>query len=238
MAVLDRRTPRSRYLPGLVLVGLLGGALPMAATGQQAMATRITTANADAQRLASLMRGLAYSMQVASGALATDGQRLRATGALDDARRIARVLRDVAPGGEPAGRDGLDAVERARHALQNGNPAAASRILHDASVRMQRLATQAPADPVGAVRSADTGKPVINAAGQRLGRLERLLPKQDGVTRAVLKVGGVINLFGFVDAGYREVTVPVDQLVAGKTMVAITSSITPEQAGQLPAYGR
>lgn len=181
-----------------------------------------------------LMIGLGHSMQTAAQALDTDGQRSRATRALDDARRVARVLRDAMPHGDAVGALGIDAVNEARHALQNGNPQAASHRLRVGS--QQLLGGQVARSTTPPLDGSAASKLVINARGQRVGRLDRLVEDGHGKRQAVLKVGGMIDLLGFIDANNRLVVVPADSLVEGKRMVALTSDITPQQAVALPLW--
>lgn len=188
-------------------------------------------------RAESIVHGLARSMDNAARMLASGKERFQGIRSLDDARRVARILRDVAPPNDHAMvRFGLQAVKNARHAVQNGDPQAAAQILR--SARDQLLSRSSGRGKVGSpVDSSAVGKLVVNAEGKRIGRVDRLEQTSPGVQFAVLKVGGLVDLFGFLDLGNELVGVPAEQLVVGKRMVALRSAITPEQAENLPRFG-
>ncbi len=212
-------------------------ALAPSAHSQVTSASTGAVAEQGAVRTESIVNGLARSMGNAATMLASEKKRFQGVRSLDDARRVARILRDVAPSNDHAMvRFGLQAVKRARHALQNGDPQAAVQILrsaHDQLLSRSRGRWKV-SSPVG---SSAVGKLVVNAEGKRIGRVDRLERTSQGVQFAVLKVGGVVNLFGFLDAGNELVGVPAEQLVVGNRMVALRSAITPEQAENLPRFG-
>ena len=205
------------------------GALPSTAGSGSVTATSTPRGNLDM-----LIRGLADSMERAAGALRADGQRLQATKSLDDARRAARVLDEVRT--RLSQRDaslGIANVDDARHALQMGDAQRSARILLDGARRLRAslardTSIQSDAAP-GLPLEKSLGKGVINARGEELGKLDRLVLAPAGRRYAVLKEGGVVDLFGFLDVANRLVVVPTDQLIAGGRMVAVASDVTARQ---------
>lgn len=178
-------------------------------------------------KLGALARGLAESMSSAAQRLTEKGRRLEATQALDDARRVARLLRDVAPDASVA-EAGLNSVREARQALQNGDPARASVILTQAAGRLNEKATT-----IGAAVSIDQlaaiGKHVINEKGAELGKVARFVADSAGRRYAVLLEQGVVDLFGFLSVGNQLVVVPADSLVLGRRLAAVATDVTVDQ---------
>lgn len=171
--------------------------------------------------LAALDAGLAARMQAAARNLAPGGDRLEATRALDAARRLARVEHGLAGCGLSFG-EPLQAVEAARHALQMGDPAGAATVLRQESGAL----AQARRTAVCRATPAAVGKLVVNARGERLGRLTALDPASGAAT---LKTGGVVDLFGFLDAGNASVAVRADRLVEGRRLVVLAEDVTPAE---------
>lgn len=179
-------------------------------------------------KLGALARGLAESMSSAAQRLTEKGRRLEATQALDDARRVARLLRDVAPDASVA-EMGLNSVREARQALQNGDPARASEILAQAARRLNEKATT-----IGAAVPIDNqlgaiGKHVINEKGAELGKVARFVADSAGRRYAVLLEQGVVDLFGFLSVGNQLVVVPADSLVLGRRLAAVATDVTVDQ---------
>lgn len=182
-------------------------------------------------KLGALVRGLAESMSSAAQRLTDKGRRLEATEALDDARRIARLLSDVAPDHmRDSAELGLNSVQEARHALQTGDPEHASTILARAGdVLMERnRAINGAAAPVVDERLA-TGRRVVNAKGQKLGKISSFGADSAGHRCVILKKQGVINLFGFLDFDNQLVVVPVESLVVGSQLAAVATEATADQ---------
>lgn len=182
-----------------------------------------------------LLEGLASSMSRSAHYLREDRQRLRATRALDDARRAARVLKEAAfDEWKPVALKGYETVQSARHALQMGRPARAALILENGSERLRAAAastdflTSKGGLRLGTAMRAQ-GVRLINAHGTVVGELERIDRRPNGPSEAVLKVGGVTDLFGFVDFDNKRVTIPADHVVLGDKMAALASDATAEQ---------
>ena len=185
----------------------------------------------EAGNITSLILGLSQSMEEAGTKLAKEGKRREATKAMDDARRVARLLDDVAAeSSEPLAKDGIDSVRKARHALQNGDTAGAADILLAVSERLALSAPSAGSEAGPRPNTAgESGTKVINAKGARLGEVDSLATGPDGKPYAVLKEGGVVDLFGVFDIGTTRVTVPFEEIVAGKGMWAVARDISAEQ---------
>lgn len=192
-----------------------------------------------ASPLAVLIGGLAERMDEAASALQTSGQRRQATQALDEARRLSRVLQDVTPAQERFAQ-GLDGVRVARHELQNGRPASAVEALRRSSEKLRALrafADALPAPELSEVGTADLrGKTLINARGEKIGEFRRLIKRGDDQSLAVVEVGGVTDLFGFLDLGTRQVALPASEMLAGRRAVAIAANIEQVQLAELPRY--
>lgn len=191
-------------------------------------AERPNVADQSNGKLAALARGLGESMSSAAQHLTEKGRRLEATRALDDARRVARLLRDIAPGARAA-ELGLNYVREARHALQNGDPARASGFLEQAGGRLNETAARiGGAAPLIDPRQA-IGKHVINAKGEELGKIGQFVADPDGRRHAVLLEHGVVDLFGFLSVGNQLVVVPADSLVLGGRLAAVATDVTADQ---------
>jgi hypothetical protein len=186
----------------------------------------------EAANMRMLLEGLASSTADSAHFLRQDGQRLRATRALDDARRAARVLKEAATDAwQPIALEGYETVQSARHALQMGQPERAELILENGSERLRAAAasttllTSGGGLRLGTVTSIQKVR-LIDARGAVLGRVELIERRPNGPSEAVLKVGGVTHLFGFLDYGNERITVPADHLVFGKKMAALSCTVT------------
>lgn len=158
---------------------------------------------------------LANRLREAADNLSAGGDRLHATRALDAARRLARVEASLVGCPGAATSISLKAVESARRALQNGRTEVAVALLRQASQ------ASSPSLPSACTAgSSAVGKLVMNRHGERIGRLVSLTPGGG----AILKVGGAINWFGFLDFGNSRRTVPAGQLVEGRRMVVLLNS--------------
>jgi hypothetical protein len=190
-------------LATLLATGLVAAAVRTAA----AAAPSAAPSSVDLQPLQS---GLAARFQEAARNLGPGGDRLKATHALDAARRLARVETSIVGCPQAASAAPLRRLEAARRALQNGRTRAAIALLGQAGP----LSAPSSACPPG---PSAAGKLVINSRGERIGRLASLSP----AGQAVLKVGGAINWLGFIDFDNRRTTVPAGQLVEGRRMVVL-----------------
>jgi len=219
-------TPSIRQTTAHIAAVMIVVASAAPITAQQSAAPLVQSADpTSSSPLGALVEGLAGRMNESARALQVDDERMRATTALDDSRRLARVLHEAAPwlGSD----DPLPAVEAARHALQNGDPPTAAQILREASKALQdpRPAARGPIQPLV---ENDTGIQVINGKGQKIGKLAAVR-EHNGEAQAVLKVGGVVDLFGFLDLANTLVTVPAREFVAGKRTAALARYATAEQ---------
>ncbi|MAW99502.1 MAG: hypothetical protein CMN72_07615 [Sphingomonas sp.] len=162
-----------------------------------------------------MVKGLAKDFQKAATALRSPSRRHEAMKTLDDARRLGRVMRDeLGPAGEAA----YKFVESARHAVQTGRPDEAARILETGAGRLTTLPFPNRFDSVD---RTNVGTRVIDAEGRKLGRISAI---DAAAGKATLKIGGVVDLFGFLDAGNRTVTVSNSDLAAGKMYAAYLGS--------------
>lgn len=168
-----------------------------------------------------LQLGLAQDLEVARRAL-RNGDRAGVVRALDGARRVGRVGRSAA---EPLFARPLASIEGARRALQNHNTLEASRAVDEA---VAALAAESPTGPGALTPSAPADARayrdavVLNAAGDRIGRVAGVEGED-----VVIVLGGIQDLFGFIDLGGTKVSVPPGDLVFGErrtlgpTMVAL-----------------
>ncbi|MGQ9371763.1 PRC-barrel domain-containing protein [Azospirillum sp. ST 5-10] len=188
--------------------------------------------------IAAVLSGLAMSMETAGTAF-REGRRRDGTRALNDARRAAMFGHDNATGPAVAvAADGLAAVRRGRHALQNGDPERAAAILLSGAEALRGAVAALPPVPPRPPADLDgiAGRNVIDADGTRLGEIDHIAEGADGTRYAVLRVGGVTDFAGFIDWGNREAAVPLDRLVIGRTMAALTESVSvPELLKHTPA---
>lgn len=180
-----------------------------------------TSARVSPDSIRALQQGVQQDLQLAAAAL-RQGDQTEVARALDGARRAARVGHFAA---DPLFAKSLNAIERARGALQNHQRSLAVNSVQEA------LSAMAAESPTG--QGALTAKPapdsvkqyegavVVNATGDRIGRVKTV----NGGT-AVLVLGGKQDVFGFLNFGGTEITVPIRQLVFGEarnlgpTMVA------------------
>lgn len=199
-----------------------------------AVATRQNDGAAERQSgpVGKLAEGLLSTMERAGKAL-INGPRMEGATGLDDALRLARVLRDAERGATRLGERALKEVERAKRALHNGDDAGAGKIVSEGAKSLRSQA-RGPAQPsaqamMRAPAAEDVGKNVINAEGKRLGEIDRLVAGRDGRRYAVVKFGGAIDWLGFIDFGNDFRAVPLEELVPGKRMVALARNVKPEE---------
>lgn len=176
-------------------------------------------------------QGLAEAMTASAKALDA-GQRHEATKAMDRALHLAEFA-TAAPALEgPSKRvfqDAHTAVKEGRHALQNGRPEDAARILADAGERLAgaTLAPVSPAPP-GAREPEDVeGLTMLNAQGHKLGELDGIESSPDGARLAVIGLGGFLGL------GEKTVQVPLGHLLVSDAFVVLPETVSREEFAKL-----
>lgn len=197
---------RTALFAGMCALGLAATVLPGWLAVQRqwhdvAVAHADTSGAAAAAPDSAAQRGLASSLQQAQQALA-QGERTRATAALDNAMRAAQVLHAaaIAPGAQAE-----EAIRSAQRALQDGRPHAAAGLLtppasSSTSAKGETHSTQ-----------AYEGAMLVDASGAVIGKVLRI----EG-DRAQLAVGGVHDFWGFWNVGWGEQAwVPIDRLLLG-----------------------
>ncbi len=202
-----------------------------------------------------LMKGLAYSMAEAARALA-GGRRTEGVRAADRALRAGEVAVFATSGrAQEAASLAFEAVRRARHEVQNGDPASARRRLAEHAARLEAwLVVGGEASgpsPASAARprepAPDGGPPgpawalvkdgaydgatVINARGERLGEAVGFVRAGDRVARVVVGTG-LRDFLGFWDLSGERASVSAEAIVLGQprvlgsTEVVLASSVT------------
>lgn len=175
-----------------------------------------STASQDS--LALLTTGTQFALETARSNF-EQGRRSEAVTALDAAMRTAEVGEYVAQGDRQSRfTRTLDAIKRTRRALQNGNPSEAQRMLEEAATMLSpanapAASTSAPM-PAQDTWGAYNGATLINAAGVRLGEVDRIQPSGNGAATAVVRLGNQ-DVLGFPDLGGTQLTVPGDGLLFG-----------------------
>ncbi len=185
-----------------------------------------------ADPIRALQTGVQRDLQLAQSALESDDV-TEVARALDGARRIALVGHFAA---DPLFARPLGTIERARRAAQNHQRAEAERAIQEG---LSTVAAESPtgagqltARPPGSDLKRYEGAVVLDASGVRIGRI-----KVVNSTAAVLVLGGKQDLFGFINVGGHEVSVPLRELVFGEakkfgpTMVAMPQRAAPAFAG-------
>jgi hypothetical protein len=205
-----------------------------AASIATAAAAGPVAATTPAGKLSALRAGLAARMSEAAVNLSPGGDRLKATRALDAARRLGRVERALVacPGGSSEGP--LRAVNAARHDLQIGRADVAVQILRNAASDLALPPSETAAPQTCSATAGAVGKLVVNARGERLGRLTQLGDPRTPESDAKVKTGEVVNWLGFIDFANGAVAVPAASLVEGDRMVVVATLATAEQ---LPKAG-
>ena len=172
-----------------------------------------------------LQQGMLHDLEAAERALRS-GHQSEVARALDGARRVARVGNSAAS--ELFSRP-LGAIDHARRALQDGHSDEAIAAVRDASASVAatsptgRGPTAAPRVPTSVERYRNAV--VLDGGGDRIGRVKSI----DRIS-ATLVLGGKQGVFGFINLGGRELTVPLDALVfgdaraLGPTMVVLTTA--------------
>ena len=166
-----------------------------------------------------LLNGLAGSIRVADEGIGR-GEGGGAVHALDGAMRAARVGYAAT---EPVARwalaDAVEQIEEARLDLQIGLRADARHHLGEAlsAVRgvdaMEILET--PSVPASSLWDGYRGATLLNANGVRIGELKDLRTA-GGREEAVIRLGRIQDLFGFLDLAGTEATVPAEDLLFGE----------------------
>lgn len=165
-----------------------------------------------------VLNGLESAMTEAALGL-RDGERLRATKALDRALHLAEFAaassKNNAEGTNPY-EAALDTVKDARHALQNGRPDGAAGLLRTGAAHLSSNLVLAPElsglDPD---RPGDyEGRPVLSADGARLGKIGDFGRNDHGPVVTV-EHGGSFGLGG------EETPVPLRHLLAGERFLVL-----------------
>ncbi|MBW7851676.1 MAG: hypothetical protein H3C38_14375 [Rhodospirillales bacterium] len=183
-----------------------------------------------AGRFATLIDGLASSADRAAEALREQDARLEATKALDAAERVALVFDHAAPPPLAAlAKQASGAMKHARQALQNGDPAKAAEVLAASAAALRAADPGVVTAPPKIDADDGPGKDVVNAEGHRIAEIDEVVRRQDGRSYAVLKTGGAIDWFGFIDFGNERVVVPLEELVAGKNMVVYAARVSQQE---------
>lgn len=230
---------KSKHLSVGTGLGLMIALAAVAFWGLGALATKrysepldpgmAMTTTAGERPLQILRTGTQDTLEIAQEYFASN-QPSKAVVALDAARRVARVGRDV---GAPGFAGLLEQLKQSRKAVQNGSRAEAATMLDAAS---REFANSAPTGAEASERSgmppgdatAYRGATVINAVGVRIGELESV-----DATDAVLALGNTRDVFGFWDVGGERTKVPLTQLIAGrKSGRGITTVVFPVAAAR------
>jgi len=207
--------PRAVIRRHLLAAAMLVPALPLARrpAAQPAGAAAAMPGPAAEPSFVVVQRTLAAAMTESAGALRAQ-HRLRATRALDRARRLARFAGKalgLAPEGIAAFGEALRAVERGRHALQMGRLEEAADILAMGAEALQaaRLGASRPVHPgIEAVAEAE-GRPVLDAQGEEVGSVEALAPDQAEV---LIAAGGMFGIGLFAHT----VRLPAQRVLLGR----------------------
>ena len=79
---------------------------------------------------------------------------------------------------------------------------------------------------------------MINARGEELGEVDSIAVGPDRKRHAVLKVKGILDLFGLgaFDFGNELMVVPLDEIVAAKSRWALASDVTAERLIETAPY--
>lgn len=199
---------KAGYLLVLLVIGAVSfalfGAIYEARVGKPLKAEMQASSTAD--RAALMRSGASHSLREAAGRLG-EGRRREAMHAMDAALRVVEVGA-AAFGG--VWHDVAKEVKRAKQAMANGKPMRAADAMRAATARLDE-AGQGKAGRAEPGREYE-GAIVINAAGARIGELTALDP---GTGRGRMALGGVRDLYGFLDLGGRAMELPSKELVYG-----------------------
>jgi hypothetical protein len=104
-------------------------------------------------------------------------------------------------------------IQEARIALQNGRSMRAAELAGAALafVPSPNVSTASEIRTDSIVQGKYNGAKVLNARGVRVGEIRRIENDE-----AVMSIGGVAGLFGFLDFGGQEVRVPLDHVLLGE----------------------
>jgi hypothetical protein len=192
-----------------VAIGALGAGPALAQANSAHVATQPSVRVRD---------GLAANMAQAADALRR-GERYDATRALNRARHLANAMASapqVASEDAPVFRSAYEAVDKGRHALQNGDPDRASEILESGAAALhaaQITGRDAPLDARSVARAP--GYNVIDESGRKRGELQAL-ELGNAAARLQLSAGGAAG-FG----AHRE-SVEADGVYLGKNYLVAT----------------
>lgn len=205
------------YLLLLTAISLIAfalfGAVYEARIGQAPGETPQTAGNGSAQ--SQLLTGTLSALDSAARA-AERGRRAELTHALDAALRTLEIgaFAFDSPA-RSAWEAALKQAKEAKVALQNGAGERSLEHLRSASDKLKRVSTPvSTAVPSAASLKAFVGATLINAAGIRIGALTRVLADGKSVE---ITVGGVHDLFGFLDWGGQTLRLASPRLIYGPT---------------------
>lgn len=217
------------HVLGMFLLGLLA-MLAFAAIVQLRIGRPIAPAlqaRPAATAVASLAQGLTEDLQIAFRSL--PASQTEAVRALDGAKRLSEV--GEAAVGEPF-RVIREKVTEARRAVANGNPTKARQLLAQATAA-PLLAEQPAAAPSGLRQY--TGATVVDSHGTRIGEITAV-SNRDGHPVLQVAVGGLRDVFGFIDVGGHTMLASPDTLVFGTLKKAGTTLVVwsgaPQEAMQ------
>ena len=184
---------------------------------------------ADLGGFAAVLHGLAEEMTAAAEHLQAEGERHRATEALDRALHLAEFgshAYGLGPSGAEPFHRALDAIQAARHALQNGRPEDAAEILDSAGQALGQADLEA-ASPAPITEHAEEviGLEVLNQHGHHLGELEGFEEAERG-PMAIVAHGG------FLWWGENRESLPAESLLASEGFVVLPSPVEPEDFGK------
>ncbi len=210
--------------PRIRLLGLLGVIALVASIELQA-ADRMQAPQSPANGVAQIREGLAAQMRMAASSLGA-GHRLEATTALNRARHLASAAAEastLAQSNKRAFRAAREGVERARHALQDGDPATAVARLAHTAADLDSSAAGDHVKPTAVSLDEATGRTVVNSRGATLGKLLGVGTGGAGAeTRVRIGHGGLLGI------GARVATISTDAVLIGRHYVAVASDATAE----------
>ncbi len=211
--------------PRIRLLGLLG-VIALVASIELRAADRMPAPQPLTEGVAQIREGLAAQMRIAASGLEA-GHRLEATTALNRARHLASAAAEASTldqSNKRAFRAAREGVERARHAMQDGDPATAvARLAHTAADLDSSAAVDQRVKPTAVSLDEATGRTVVNSQGATLGKLLGVGTGGAGAeTRVRIGHGGLLGI------GARVATISTDAVLIGRHYVAIASDATAE----------
>lgn len=164
--------------------------------------------------LAALKTGAWLSTKSARSALSA-GQRGEAAYALGSATRALQVAAHAAVARQEF-QQALKMNERARAALQRGRPQQAGEYIERTIAVLVDIDAATAPDRQPAAFAGYEGAVLLNAMGVRIGEISGMRADAEGQLWALVVIGGVRDLLGFLDFGGSRIQVPASRLAFGK----------------------